>query len=99
MGEESLDTADIGMHYVERTPIGDELRDGHLHMWYWFDNSDDAPLSEAVRRLSHKVTDTLGLRAGEHLLDAGCGPGETAISLATRFGVRVTGITVSNYEI
>ncbi|MEU0572471.1 methyltransferase domain-containing protein [Nonomuraea sp. NPDC005983] len=92
-------TADIGEHYDKRSPIGDELRNGQLHMWYWYDREDDASLPEAVHRMTRKVTDTLGLRAGEHVLDAGCGPGETAVYLATRFGVRVTGITVSRFEI
>lgn len=93
------DAADIGEHYDRRSPIGDELRDGQLHMWYWYDRADPASLTEAVHRLTRKVTDTLGLRAGEHVLDAGCGPGETAVHLATGFGARVTGITVSDYEI
>jgi ubiquinone/menaquinone biosynthesis C-methylase UbiE len=91
--------ADIGEHYDKRSPIGDELRDGQLHMWYWYDRDDEASLTEAVHRMTRKVTDTLGLRPGEHVLDAGCGPGETAIYLATRFGVKVTGITVSRFEI
>ncbi|UJW33030.1 methyltransferase domain-containing protein [Saccharothrix sp. AJ9571] len=90
---------EIGRHYDERSPIGDELRDGQIHMWYWFDRHDDATLPEAVHRMSRKVTDTLGLRPGEHLLDAGCGPGETAVYLAGEFGIRVTGITLSAYEI
>ncbi|WP_326821771.1 class I SAM-dependent methyltransferase [Streptosporangium sp. NBC_01756] len=93
------ETANIGEHYDKRSPIGDELRNGQLHMWYWYDREDDASLTEAVHRMTRKVTDTLGLRAGEHVLDAGCGPGETAVYLATRFGVRVTGITVSRFEI
>jgi ubiquinone/menaquinone biosynthesis C-methylase UbiE len=92
-------TADIGEHYDKRSPIGDESRDGQLHMWYWYDPDDEASLTEAVHRMTRKVTDTLGLRAGEHVLDAGCGPGETAVGLASRFGVRVTGITVSGFEI
>jgi ubiquinone/menaquinone biosynthesis C-methylase UbiE len=99
VGEPLFDPAVIGKHYDERSPIGDELRNGQIHMWYWYDRSDDAPLAEAVHRTSRKVTDTLGLRAGERVLDAGCGPGETAVYLATQFGVDVTGITVSDYEI
>lgn len=99
MGEPLFDPAVIGKHYDERSPIGDELRNGQIHMWYWYDRSDDAPLPEAVHRISRKVTDTLGLRAGERVLDAGCGPGETAVYLATEFDVDVTGITVSDYEI
>jgi ubiquinone/menaquinone biosynthesis C-methylase UbiE len=93
------DSGDIGEHYDKRSPIGDELRDGQLHMWYWFDREDDAPLTEAVHRMTRKVTGTLGLRPGEHVLDAGCGPGETAVHLANEYGVRVTGITVSRFEI
>jgi ubiquinone/menaquinone biosynthesis C-methylase UbiE len=99
MGEPVFDPAAIGKHYDERSPIGDELRNGQIHMWYWYDRQDDAPLTEAVHRISRKVTDTLGLRAGERVLDAGCGPGETAVHLATTFDVDVTGITVSDYEI
>lgn len=90
---------DIGVHYDERTPIADELRDGQLHMWYWFDDEDEASLQEAVHRMTLKVTGTLGLRPGEHLLDAGCGPGETAVLLARDVGARVTGITLSAFEI
>src|SRR6266540_5167238 len=99
MGGEALDAAAIGKHYDERSPIGDEFRDGQLHMWYWYDREDNATLPEAVHRTTVKVTDTLGLRPGAKVLDAGCGPGSTALYLAERFGVEVTGITVSNYEI
>ena len=99
MTSELTGPADIGAHYDERSPIGGAFRDGQLHMWYWYDNEDDTPLKDAVHRVSRKVTDTLGLRAGEHVLDAGCGPGETAVYLARTFGVRVTGVTVSAFEI
>ncbi|XVQ84311.1 SAM-dependent methyltransferase [Microbispora siamensis] len=95
---ETIDPADVGTHYDERSPITEELRDGHVHMWYWYDEQDGASLEEAVHRITRKVTDTLGLRPGERLLDAGCGPGETAVFLARRYGVHVTGITLSAYE-
>lgn len=99
MVDDGPGAAHIGKHYDERSPIGDEFRDGQLHMWYWYDREDDAPLAQAVGRITTKVTDTLGLRPGEHVLDAGCGPGTTAIGMAERFGVRVTGVTVSQFEI
>ena len=89
----------IGRHYDERSPIGDELRDGQIHMWYWYDGDDDAPLTEAVHRIGRKVAGTLGLRPGEHLLDAGCGPGETSVRLAAEHGIRVTGLTLSQFEV
>ncbi|GIH75484.1 methyltransferase type 11 [Planobispora longispora] len=91
--------SEIGTHYDERSPIADELRDGQVHMWYWYDEEDQVPLRDAVHRITRKVTDTLGLRSGERLLDAGCGPGETAVFLAKRYGAEVTGITLSGYEL
>ncbi|MFI5621390.1 SAM-dependent methyltransferase [Streptomyces sp. NPDC051567] len=91
--------ADIGRHYDERTPIGEEFRGGQLHMWYWYDRDDEASLPQAVHRTTRKVTGTLGLRPGEHVLDAGCGPGETAVYLAKEYGVGVTGVTVSGFEL
>lgn len=90
---------DIGRHYDERSPIGDALRDGQIHMWYFYDDADDTPLPEAVHRITRRLADSLGLRPGERLLDAGCGPGETAVHLAREHGVDVTGVTLSSYEI
>ncbi|HEV2783519.1 MAG TPA: methyltransferase domain-containing protein [Actinophytocola sp.] len=97
MTEDVVDA--IGKHYDERSPIGDELRDGQIHMWYWYDREDDATLTEAVHRMTRKVTETLGLRPGEHVLDAGCGPGETAVFLAKAYGALVTGVNVSKFEL
>ncbi|WP_214410535.1 methyltransferase domain-containing protein [Sphaerisporangium fuscum] len=99
MTQELIDPADIGTHYDERSPIGDEIRGGQMHMWYWYDEQDETPLKDAVQRVSRKVAETLGLRPGERVLDAGCGPGETAVYLAKAFGVHVTGVTVSAFEI
>jgi ubiquinone/menaquinone biosynthesis C-methylase UbiE len=99
MTAEAVNPDDIGRHYDERSPIGDELRNGQIHMWYWYDREDDAGLTEAVHRITRKVSETLGLRPGEHVLDAGCGPGETAVFLAKTYGVSVTGVNVSAFEL
>ncbi|WDZ83485.1 SAM-dependent methyltransferase [Micromonospora cathayae] len=98
MDQHGHDAAVIGRHYDERTPIEDAFRNGQTHMWYWYDEQDDTPLPEAVHRMSRKVCETLGLRPGERLLDAGCGPGQTAVYLAQTYGVRVTGVTLSRVE-
>lgn len=96
--EEPAGANDIGLHYDERSPIEDVMRDGQIHMWYWYDRDDDAPLGEALDRITRKVTDTLGLRPGERVLDLGCGTGATAVHLAAAKGVRVTGVTISPVE-
>lgn len=97
MSEDVADVVAVGKHYDERSPIEEELRDGRIHMWYWYGPDDAATLGQALHRMTVKVTDTLGLCSGEHLLDAGCGTGETAAYLAAQ-GVRVTGLTISGFE-
>jgi ubiquinone/menaquinone biosynthesis C-methylase UbiE len=43
-----------------------------------------------------KLADLCGLRAGQHVLDLGCGPGESAFGMLDRVpGLRVTGLDIS----
>jgi ubiquinone/menaquinone biosynthesis C-methylase UbiE len=68
-------------------------------MWYYYDREDDASPEVAANRITRKVVESLGLRAGEKVLDAGCGPGGPALLVAEEFGAEVTGISVSNVEL
>src|SRR4051794_39590836 len=52
-------------------------------------------LDEAQETKLELVCTKLGLREGERLLDVGCGWGSFAVHAATRHGVHVTGITLS----
>src|SRR4051812_17743384 len=52
-------------------------------------------LEEAQDVKRELVCTKLGLQAGERLLDVGCGWGAFAVHAATRHGVRVTGVTLS----
>jgi cyclopropane fatty-acyl-phospholipid synthase-like methyltransferase len=90
---------EVGKIYDEVSAIADAFGDGQFHLGYWYGEEDDASFAEAVRRVTRRVTDSLGLRAGERLLDAGCGPGATAIQVAEETGARVTGISVSDFDI
>jgi len=87
--------ADLGRMYDESAGLSQIFIDGQEHLPYWFDDHDDTPAIEAARRITRRVGDGLGLRAGERVLDAGCGVGGPAVQLHREFGVRVTGVTIS----
>ncbi|GAA2553496.1 27-O-demethylrifamycin SV methyltransferase [Winogradskya consettensis] len=88
----------IGELYDSMTRMSEVFNEGQEHLAYWYGPDDDADAVTAGLRLTRKVTDALGLRRGEHLLDAGCGVGAPGVMVARETGVQVTGITVSRVE-
>jgi cyclopropane-fatty-acyl-phospholipid synthase len=62
---------------------------------YWKDADDLEQAQQAKLRL---ICDKLELQPGESLLDIGCGWGGLAQFAARRYGVKVTGITVSREQ-
>ncbi|MFC5303038.1 cyclopropane fatty acyl phospholipid synthase [Azospira restricta] len=62
---------------------------------YW---PNAATLAEAQRAKLDLICRKLELRAGEHLLEIGCGWGGLARHAAQHYSVRVTGITVSREQ-
>lgn len=89
----------IAEMYDESAPMSDAFNDGQVHLAYWYDDDDSAPITEASQRITRKVADSLGLRHGERVLDVGSGLGAPAIQLAREYGVRVTGINISNRQV
>jgi cyclopropane-fatty-acyl-phospholipid synthase len=55
-------------------------------------------LEEAQTAKFDRVCRKLNLRPGDHLLEIGCGWGGFAIHAASRYGCRVTGITISDRQ-
>lgn len=95
MSEASWTVAEVSQMYDDISPTADMFSNGSEHLGYWYDEDDDLSVEEAARRLTRKIVDTLGLRRGQHLLDAGCGVGAPAVQIAGEYGVRVTGVTIS----
>jgi tocopherol O-methyltransferase len=83
----------VADHYDELDPVYRRVWGEHVHHGLW-ETGRETP-AEAVEALVDTVGQRLHLRPGEACVDIGCGYGATARQLATRYGVRVTGFTLS----
>jgi cyclopropane fatty-acyl-phospholipid synthase-like methyltransferase len=98
---------EIGANYDRFTDLfGLTTGDVGLHIGMWTTPGEREPastLGELANRAQERQTahhvETLGLKAGEHLLDIGCGTGVPAVRVAQRTGGRVTGINVSREQL
>lgn len=57
------------------------------------------PLSKALRAMEGKLAACLNLPPGSHVLDAGCGVGNVAYHLATKYGFKIQGIDVVDHHL
>src|SRR3954465_11461070 len=99
MSETATHSADLGKPLDAVIPIMDLINGGHFHLSYWYAEKDDTPITEAGQRITREGVHSLGLRRGDHLLDVGCGPGGPAVLAAQRTGARVTGVSISTYDV
>jgi tocopherol O-methyltransferase len=88
-------SAAVADHYDELDSVYRALWGEHVHHGYWATGRESS--SEAVVALSDLVGERLGLRAGDRLVDIGCGYGATARHFAAR-GADVTGFTLSRAQ-
>lgn len=65
---------------------------------YWTSRETNYGLADAQRDKVDLVCRKLGLRAGDSLLDVGCGWGALIVHAAERFGARATGVTISRRQ-
>ncbi len=68
-----------------------------LHFGYWDESTRTD--HEAQLNTNRQLANRAGLRAGQHVLDAGCGIGGSAVWLAENYGVNVLGITLSQQQV
>lgn len=69
----------------------------NMHFGYW--EKGIKTQRQASLRFNQEVAKTVGIRAGDRVLDAGCGVGGCSIYLAKTFGCRVTGITITPRQV
>ena len=81
----------VSEHYASLTNqmqnFGGDLLACHFGLW----GPDTTTDREALLRANHTLVQGCDLGPGRWVLDAGCGVGGTAITLAEAYGVRITG--------
>ena len=90
-------TADsVALHYDELDPFYREIWGLHVHHGLWTTGRETP--AEAVVALIDHLAGQLDFRPGHRVCDVGCGYGATAVRLAERHGVAVTGVTISEVQ-
>jgi cyclopropane fatty-acyl-phospholipid synthase-like methyltransferase len=68
-----------------------------MHAGFW--DKKTKTLRDALRRENEVLAEIAHIRTTDHVLDAGCGVGGSAIFLAQRYQCQVTGITLSAKQV
>ncbi len=86
-------TGKIARFWDRISPAWKEVWGPHIHHGY-YDSEGLSPVA-AQERLIEKLAERAKIGRDERILDAGCGMGGSSIYLASRFGAKVSGITLS----
>jgi len=89
----------VGLFYDDMDAFYEAVWGGNLHAGLWSGPEDRAPLAEAQDRMTDLFVERVGLRAGQRLLDVGCGTGIPAARAVRTAGCRVVGVTVSRAQL
>lgn len=81
-----------GTGFDYRTVWNRRRRDVAVHFGYYDEQAGRH--AEALDNLNRVMADLAGIRAGERVLDAGCGYGNAAFWLSAQRGAQVTGINI-----
>ncbi len=74
------------------------LLGGTKHFGYYPSPSGGLSMAAAMRRMEDKLGATLDLPVASRVLDAGCGQGDAALRLRTRFGLDVDGVDLLDFN-
>jgi tocopherol O-methyltransferase len=88
--------AAVANHYDELDRFYREIWGEHVHHGYWQDGRESP--RQAVEELIHLVARRLNLQERMEICDVGCGYGATSKFLSERYGVRATGLTLSQVQ-
>ena len=90
------------LRYYDRT----ESRIGYLYLlrgtkhFGWYESGQSKwQLTQAMRRMEDELGKRLNLPADAEVLDAGCGMGDVARTMATKYRLKVTGIDILDFNI
>jgi len=87
---------DPATHYDDLDPLYRAVWGEHVHHGLWINGRESR--EAAVQGLVHEVARRARIGPEQDVCDVGCGYGATARLLATQYGVRVTGLTLSRKQ-
>ena len=91
--------AEVGTLYNRYTDVYTRALGGNIHLGYWEDPADTSSVEQATDRLTDMVAERLRPTEGQRILDIGCGHGSPALRIAAHHPVKITGISVSEYQV
>ncbi|HEU5473548.1 MAG TPA: class I SAM-dependent methyltransferase [Actinophytocola sp.] len=94
-----MGTDAVGELYEWVTDLMIHTMDGELHGGYWAGRNPPETMAEAAERLTDLVAARCRLEPGQHLLDVGCGNGKATLRVAEAHRVRISAITISEYQL
>ena len=65
----------------------------------WFDGNNEQSMTAAQNAKTRRALEECGVKAGDRVLEIGCGWGAVAESAARDFGAHLTGVTLSNEQL
>ena len=92
------DAAAIGFHYDQPIEFYRSFLDERMvYSCAYFDEGVETLEGAQIAKIDY-ILKKIGLKAGEEVLDIGCGWGALVVRAAQRFGARVLGITLSRQQ-